>query len=80
MCIRDSCDDVATGETIAKVFGETGYTLDTHTAVAVKVYEDYVERTGDHTQTIIASTASPYKFAGSVLKAITCLLYTSRCV
>lgn len=65
------CDDVATGETIAKVFGETGYTLDTHTAVAVKVYEDYVERTGDHTQTIIASTASPYKFAGSVLKAIT---------
>ena len=46
------------------------YTLDTHTAVAVKVYEDYKAATGDETKTIIASTASPYKFSASVLEAI----------
>ena len=43
---------------------------DTHTAVAYKVYEDYVAETGDKTPTVIASTASAYKFAESVAKAI----------
>ncbi|MDE6088613.1 MAG: threonine synthase, partial [Oscillospiraceae bacterium] len=42
----------------------------THTAVAVKVYQDYVAKTGDTTWTLIASTASPYKFSASVLEAI----------
>ncbi|MDE6776376.1 MAG: threonine synthase, partial [Oscillospiraceae bacterium] len=46
------------------------YTCDTHTAVAVKVYQDYIAQTGDKTKTLIASTASPYKFSASVLEAI----------
>jgi threonine synthase len=44
--------------------------MDTHTAVAYKVYTDYVKETGDKTPTVIASTASAYKFAESVSKAI----------
>jgi len=63
-------DDADTEAQIAKTFNETGYTLDTHTAVAVKVYEDYLIRTKDNTPCIIASTASPFKFAGSVAKAL----------
>ena len=57
-------------ETINKVFSKEGYTLDTHTAVAVKVYDQYVQNTGDKTKTVIDSTASPYKFNTSVLEAI----------
>ncbi|MBQ7740141.1 MAG: threonine synthase [Eubacterium sp.] len=45
------------------------YLFDTHTAVAVKVYEDYVSRTNDNIPTVIDSTASPYKFAKTVLCA-----------
>ena len=44
--------------------------MDTHTAVAYKVYQDYVAQTGDKTPTVIASTASAYKFAESVASAI----------
>ena len=65
------CTDEETLSTIGKVFREYGYLSDTHTAVGLKVYEDYVQATGDTAKTIIASTASPYKFTGSVLKAIT---------
>jgi threonine synthase len=61
-------DEVA--ETIRQVYEEDGYILDTHTAVAVKVYDKYREETGDKTPTIIASTASPYKFTRSVMTAI----------
>lgn len=44
--------------------------MDTHTAVAYKVYRDYVEETGDAaTPTVIASTASAYKFAESASAA-----------
>ncbi len=57
-------------ETIRKVYDEDGYVLDTHTAVAVNVYDKYKEETGDKTPTIIASTASPYKFTRSVMTAI----------
>lgn len=64
------CDDVQTLETIGKTFEKDNYLLDTHTAVAVKVYEDYVGKTGDRTPSVIASTANPYKFSASVLKAI----------
>lgn len=59
-----------TNETIGRVYSEYDYLMDTHTAVAYKVYENYVAETGDKTPTVIASTASPYKFADSVAKAI----------
>lgn len=59
-----------TNETIGKVYKEAGYLMDTHTAVAYKVYEDYKNTTGDKIPAVIASTASPYKFADSVAKAI----------
>ncbi len=64
------CDDVRTKETIRKLFEEEHYLCDTHTAVAVAVYEDYCARTGDSTPTVIASTASPYKFCQSVITAL----------
>lgn len=59
-----------TNETIGKMYRENNYLFDTHTAVAYKVYEDYVRETGDKTPTIIASTASPFKFARSVAESI----------
>lgn len=64
------CDDTDTKKTIKDIYDKYGYTCDTHTAVAVKVYQDYKAQTGDTTKTIIASTASPYKFSASVLEAI----------
>ena len=57
-------------EKIAAVYAKTGYVMDTHTAVAASVYEKYVEKTADTRKTVIASTASPYKFARSVMTAI----------
>ena len=59
-----------TNATIGKMYEENGYLIDTHTAVAYKVYEDYREKTGDKTPTLIASTASAYKFAGSVTSSL----------
>ena len=64
------CDDEQTKACIKEIYDEYSYTCDTHTAVAVKVYKDYAAATGDKTKTVIASTASPYKFSGSVLAAI----------
>ena len=55
---------------IRKVFDDTGYLIDTHTGVAATVYNAYKAETGDQTKTVIASTASPYKFSHSVLEAI----------
>ena len=49
---------------------EYDYVIDTHTAVAKSVYDKYVAQTGDTTKTIIASTASPFKFNQSVLIAL----------
>ena len=63
------CDDAQTVETIRRVFCEDGYLCDTHTAVALHVYAQYSRETGDRTPTVIASTASPYKFSDSVLDA-----------
>jgi threonine synthase len=57
-------------EVIRKVYECSGYVMDTHTAVAYSVYEKYRQATGDETETIIASTASPFKFNSSVVKAI----------
>ncbi len=52
------------------LYEKTGYVMDTHTAVARQVYEKYKEQTKDQTKTVIASTASPYKFTRSVMTAI----------
>ena len=72
--LEDFCGGFATveetNETIGKMYKENGYLIDTHTAVAYKVYEDYVKETGDKTPTIIASTASAYKFSDSVALSI----------
>ena len=65
------CDEQSVNDTIKTNFDENGYLLDTHTAVAVNVYEDYVKQTGDDIPTVIDSTASPYKFSKSVLTAVT---------
>ncbi|MBQ7708280.1 MAG: threonine synthase, partial [Lachnospiraceae bacterium] len=59
-----------TSKTIKKVYESDSYIMDTHTAVAATVYDKYVSATGDNTPTVIASTASPYKFTRSVMNAI----------
>jgi len=59
-----------TAQRIKELYEKTGYVLDTHTAVASHVYEQYVKETGDTTKTVIASTASPFKFGQSVMEAI----------
>lgn len=59
-----------TNNVIGEVYDKYGYLMDTHTAVAYKVCEDYKKESGDETPCVIASTASPYKFADSVAKAI----------
>ncbi len=55
---------------IKKLYDAEGYIMDTHTAVASCVYDKYVAATGDTKKTVIASTASPYKFTRSVMNAI----------
>ena len=62
--------EAETAATIKKVYESDDYIIDTHTAVAATVYEKYVAETGDKTPTVIASTASPYKFTRSVMNAI----------
>ena len=60
-------------ETFAKIkslYEDCGYVIDTHTAVAAAAYDKYAEATKDDTVTLIASTASPYKFGRSVMNAI----------
>ena len=59
-----------TAQTIKKVYESDGYIMDTHTAVAATVYDKYVAKTNDTHKTVIASTASPYKFTRSVMTAI----------
>ena len=55
---------------IKRLFDDTGYMIDTHTGVASCVYRKYVKETNDTAKTVIASTASPYKFSRSVMEAI----------
>lgn len=64
------CDDEKTKTAINKCFKEYGYVVDTHTAVAKAVHDEYIEKTSDNTKTVIASTASPFKFSQSVLIAL----------
>ena len=63
------CTEEDTLSTIKRIFDETGYLMDPHTAVAQCVYERYLEKTGDQTKTVLLSTANPYKFASDVLGA-----------
>ena len=64
------CDDTQTKEMIGRMYKEKGYLIDTHTAVAFHVLEEYRKATGDDAMTIVASTASPFKFSNSVLEAL----------
>lgn len=72
--LKDFVGGWASGEkmrgAIRDVYEANGYVIDTHTAVAASVYNDYVDETGDRAKTVIVSTASPYKFSNSVLAAI----------
>lgn len=63
-------DEVETLETISQSYQAYQYVFDPHTAVAMKVYEDYLSATNDQTFTVIASTASPFKFSSDVLTAL----------
>lgn len=64
------CSEGETREAISATYYGSDYVIDTHTAVAAGVYQKYLRNTNDHTPTVIASTASPYKFPGSVVDAI----------
>lgn len=63
-------DEAKTAETIKTLYNKEGYVIDTHTAVAAAVYNDYRKASNDTNKTVIASTASPYKFTRSVMNAI----------
>ena len=64
------CSDTETKAAIKECFDSYSYLMDTHTAVAYKVYNDYKKNTGDTTKTVIASTANPYKFGAAVFDAL----------
>ena len=72
--LKDFYGNFASEEETASIIGEiyrdAGYIIDTHTAVAAAVYQKYKKETGDAAKTVIASTASPYKFTRSVMTAI----------
>ena len=63
-------DETETGETINKYYNDYGYLADTHTAVALCSADKYIAESGDNTPMIVASTASPYKFAADVCKSL----------
>ena len=64
------CGDAETQSMIAKMWKNKGYLIDTHTAVAFHVLEEYRRETGDDTPTVVVSTASPFKFCDNVLGAL----------
>lgn len=63
-------DEAQTARTIRELYESTGYVIDPHTAVGTSVYKKYQAETKDTTTTLIASTASPFKFTRSVMDAI----------
>lgn len=63
-------NEAETLKTIECIYKDCDYLVDTHTAVGIDVYDKYVISTGDMTKSVIASTASPFKFNDSVVKAI----------
>ncbi len=66
----DYADDRETLQTIAKTYSDFNYLIDTHTAVGQAVLEKYRLREKDNSRSVILSTASPFKFSGSVIKAL----------
>lgn len=64
------CNDEDTKKTIGGVFEDYSYLMDTHTAVAYRVLEDYRRATGDGARCVVVSTASPYKFVSAVYEAL----------
>lgn len=64
------CDDAQTQQVIAKLWKEKGYLIDTHTAVAFDVLEQYRRESGDEKPCLVVSTASPFKFCDNVLGAL----------
>ena len=64
------CSEEDTMKSIKKVFEGSGYLIDTHTAVAYKVLNDYRAATGDDRVSVVVSTASPFKFCEAVLEAL----------
>jgi len=63
-------NDMTTLDTIKRVYENNGYIMDTHTAVAWKVYEEWVKENKNGYKTVVLSTASAYKFSNSVMNAI----------
>ena len=68
--ISGYADEEETAREIRTVYENDGYVIDPHTAVASSVYRRYLRETGDATPAVIDSTASPFKFEGSVMKAL----------
>ncbi len=64
------CDDAETLDVIRRAYREHGRLIDPHTAVALGVLEKFRRETGDKTPAVVVSTASPYKFCDSVLRAL----------
>ncbi len=73
-CLKDFygnySTEAETAAVIKSIYDKTGYIIDTHTAVAAEVYKKYAAETHDETKSVIASTASPFKFTRSVMNAI----------
>ena len=63
-------DEAGIIKTIREIYDRCDHVIDTHTAVGFNVYGRYYQRSADETKTIFISTASPFKFADSVLDAI----------
>ena len=63
-------DEEMTAATIRATMKDYGYLIDTHTAVAVSAAKAYQEETGDRKPMVVASTASPYKFASDVYTSL----------
>lgn len=64
------CDDAQTQRVIRQVYEKYDYLIDTHTAVAFDVLDQYRRSTGDETPAVVVSTASPFKFCDNVLGAL----------
>ena len=64
------CSEEETEKTIRRYWQDHNYLIDPHTAVAAEVLAQYRVASGDETPAVVVSTASPYKFCGSVLTAI----------
>ena len=63
-------DEAETASTIKSTFENEGYLADTHTSVALSCADKYIKESGDATPMVVASTASPYKFAADVLNSL----------